>query len=100
MGSSCPKDVQGRVPVGVVDMTTRDAPELGLGDAVLRCRVPALGTSAGGVAGVDEHHLSPSLFRFGKDAVHQHPPTRVVDGLVETRLGGGTVGGVGAVAVR
>ncbi|SDJ90927.1 hypothetical protein SAMN05421874_10433 [Nonomuraea maritima] len=86
-GKPCPQDVDRRVHVGVRGMPARRTGELGLGETVLLCHVPAPGAGAGGVGGVHRDQLSTGAFSLVRENRQEHPPTRVEDASVERGLG-------------
>jgi hypothetical protein len=99
-GKPCPQDVAGGVHVGVGVVTAAQAAELCLGDAVTCRCVPALGAPLRGVTGIHRYHCPPGTFSLGGEDSQEDSPSRVEDGLIQTRFTRRPVGLMAAGAVR
>ena len=86
-GEPRPQDVLGRVDVRMGLVAARQAPEHGLAGAVPRSDVPARGAPLRGVTGVYLNDYSSGALSLGAQHIEEHPPTRIMDGLVQPGLG-------------
>jgi len=91
-GQSSPKDVARGHLICRGGVRASLADEVRLGDAVLRCCVPAGFAAVGSVPGVDLNPGAPSLFRFGAQNRDEPAPAGVTDASGEPGLRPGSVG--------
>lgn len=99
LGQPGPEDVARRIHVCVVGMPTSPTSKHG-SDATGPINGVALGASLRGVTGVDPNELPASIFRFVGEHSVENPPSRVEDGTVQGRLGGGSIGVVSSLVVK